>query len=58
MKLHIRPTWNPDYVTLTEEPDIIGTPVAEPLTRSRDLIFGSLDLIRYMYDDVILHLEP
>lgn len=58
MILHIHPTWNNEYVTLTEEPDIIGTMVMEPLHRSREMVFGSLDLLRQMYDDIIIHLDP
>jgi hypothetical protein len=55
VKLHIHPTWHPEYVLLTEEPDIIGHPVMEPIKRSRDIVFGALDLMRHMYDDIIVH---
>jgi hypothetical protein len=50
--LNIYPTWHEDYVLIQDD----GSPIMT--RRSRDLVFGAMDLIRAMYDDVILHRDP
>lgn len=50
--LHIYPTWHPDYV------QVVDSFCATTVVRSRDLVFQAFDLIKCMYDDVILHADP
>lgn len=50
MSIHIYPTWSPDHV-------LIDAP-AWSSRANRDDVFASLDLLRAVHGDVIVHLDP
>lgn len=50
MILHIYPIADSNSVLLIDD--------YGHFSKSRDLVFGSLDVMRVMYEDIIMHLEP
>ena len=51
MTLHI-------YPVADNVDQVIGVDDAGYFVRSRDTLFGALDVMRSLYDDVIIHLDP
>jgi len=46
------------YPVADNADQVIGVDDAGYFVRSRDTLFRALDVIRSLYDDVIIHLDP